>query len=207
MRIMTILFCAAAVLMAAWVAYGALAVSRVEEPPYQVLKSEQGIEIRLYEPYRVAEVRVAGGYEIASSQGFRLLARYIFGHNVRQQKMAMTKPVIQNPAAGNENRIGSSQGDHRVRFVMSPSLKLNDLPKPIDGQVTLIDVPAHRVAVRRFSGTFTEEKAYQQADALRKTLKSLSMPHDGALSISRYNPPGTPPFMMRHEVWIALPDR
>ena len=104
MRIMTILFCAAAVLMAAWVAYGALAVSRVEEPPYQVLKSEQGIEIRPYEPYRVAEVRVAG-YEIASSQGFRLLARYIFGHNVRQQKMAMTKPVIQNPAAGNENAL------------------------------------------------------------------------------------------------------
>ena len=119
----------------------------------------------------------------------------------------MTKPVIQNPETKHNGVRAPGARQHRVRFVMSPGLKITDLPKPLDGNVTLIDVPAHRVAVKRFSGTFTEDKAYQHAHALRKALKSRSMPHDGTLSISRYNPPGTPPFMMRHEVWISLPKK
>ena len=60
MRILTILFGITVVLTAAWVAYGAIAVSRVEEPPYQVLDTSEDIEIRLYDPYRVAEVTVSG---------------------------------------------------------------------------------------------------------------------------------------------------
>ena len=204
MRILTILFGITVVLTAAWVAYGALAVSRVEEPPYQVLDTSEDIEIRLYDPYRVAEVTclVTIRHRLV---GLRVLARDIFGHNVKQQKMAMTKPVIQNPETKHNGVRAPGARQHRVRFVMSPGLKITDLPKPLDGNVTLIDVPAHRVAVKRFSGTFTEDKAYQHAHALRKALKSRSMPHDGTLSISRYNPPGTPPFMMRHEVWISLP--
>ena len=158
-----ILFGITVVLTAAWVAYGALAVSRVEEPPYQVLDTSEDIEIRLYDPYRVAEVTVSGDYKAASSRGFRVLARYIFGHNVKQQKMAMTKPVIQNPETKHNGVRAPGARQHRVRFVMSPGLKITDLPKPLDGNVTLIDVPAHRVAVKRFSGTFTEDKAYQHA--------------------------------------------
>ena len=44
-------------------------VSRVEEPPY-LLDTSEDIEIRLYDPYRVAEVTVSGDYKAASSRGF-----------------------------------------------------------------------------------------------------------------------------------------
>ena len=68
-----------------------------EEPKYTVLEKEPPFEVRAYAPMIVAEVQVEGDLDGASSQGFRLIAAYIFGQNQVSEKIAMTAPVIQSP--------------------------------------------------------------------------------------------------------------
>lgn len=71
------------------------AVQAIKEPAYTVVKQYDTFEVRTYDPYVVAEVVVPGPEQEAGNQCFRLLAGYIFGGNVSQQKMAMTAPVTQ----------------------------------------------------------------------------------------------------------------
>ena len=57
----------------------ATAVMATEEPKYIVLEKSEPFELRAYAPRIVAEVKVNGDLDAASSQGFRLIAAYIFG--------------------------------------------------------------------------------------------------------------------------------
>ena len=67
------------------------------EPTYTLELHTDAYDIRRYAPYIVAEVIVSGSAESASSEGFRLLAAYIFGANGGSRKIAMTAPVTQTP--------------------------------------------------------------------------------------------------------------
>ena len=66
-------------LLVAWMAAGYLPVRYIETPPYQVIRSGKGYEIRQYESRILAEVRVSGAYRSAINNGFRKVAGYIFG--------------------------------------------------------------------------------------------------------------------------------
>ena len=70
----------------------------VEEPKFEVLAQETGFELRQYAPYMVAEVTVPGPAEDVGSQGFKLLAAYIFGGNQGRRSIAMTTPVTNTAA-------------------------------------------------------------------------------------------------------------
>jgi F0F1-type ATP synthase membrane subunit c/vacuolar-type H+-ATPase subunit K len=74
-------------------------MSDVQEPSYQLVDRQDNIEIRDYAPMIVAQVMVTGERQPAISQGFRLIADYIFGNNQPAQKVAMTAPVIQQAAS------------------------------------------------------------------------------------------------------------
>lgn len=83
----------------------------LERPSYRVIsKLEDGVEIRRYEPYLIAETIVDGvGFREPTRQGFQACAGYIFGKNQpaksswfsssgsreesAAEKMAMTAPV------------------------------------------------------------------------------------------------------------------
>ena len=56
-------------------------MSRVEQPTYKVLRSDGQIEIRAYDPVIAAEVSLHGERRAALSEGFQLIAAYIFGAN------------------------------------------------------------------------------------------------------------------------------
>ena len=66
-----------------------------EIPSYEVIKRVGDIEFRKYEPTLVAEVEVNGDRKEAAKEGFMTLARYIFGKNIAEKKVAMTSPVSQ----------------------------------------------------------------------------------------------------------------
>jgi hypothetical protein len=70
-------------------------VSNVEQPDYKVISSEGDIEVREYQPTLVAMVKVDGSREDTIKEGFRILADYIFGNNVKSTKVSMTAPVSQ----------------------------------------------------------------------------------------------------------------
>lgn len=78
---------------------GALAgniMSLVEQPDYKLVLSKGEIEIRDYAPMIAAEVEVSGERKLAISEGFKILADYIFGNNISNEKMAMTAPCYSN---------------------------------------------------------------------------------------------------------------
>ena len=52
-----------------------------EEPPHDSERLAEGLEIRRYRPRIAAETTVEASEEQARSEGFRRVARYIFGGN------------------------------------------------------------------------------------------------------------------------------
>ncbi len=183
-------------------------MSDVEQAKYTVVETHGDIEIRDYMPAIVAEVEVAGERESAISQGFRLIAGYIFGDNKSTQKVAMTAPVIQQPS----EKIAMTapviqQGDGtawKVRFVMPASYTLESLPKPNNPLVKLIAVDERRFVVIRFSGLAGEKSLKTHTASLEgfiaeKGLHALSSP-----CYAFYNPPWTLPFLRHNEVMMEI---
>lgn len=157
----------------------------------------------------VAETRVSGDWDEAGSAGFRRLASYIFGENRARSELAMTAPVSQSR---DERRIpmtapvGLAAGDDGwvVTFTMPRGESLETLPVPNDPRVVLREVPASRVAVVRFRGTWSEQRFEERAAALRDWSLAHGLELTGAPETNRYDPPWTPWLLRRNEIWWPL---
>jgi DNA gyrase inhibitor GyrI len=183
-------------------------MSQVEQPKYQVLDSHRGIEIREYAPMIVAEVEVRGERMKALNQGFRLIADYIFGNNLSSKKVAMTAPVTQE--AGERIAMTApvtqdGSGDTwKVRFVMPGEYTLATLPKPRNPEVRLIETPARRVVVIRFSGFNSDTNLRTHREQLLKYIADHRLSVAGPPTTAFYNPPWTLPFLRRNEIMVEL---
>lgn len=105
--------------------------SRVE-PAYTVLRSDGAIELRAYGPVIAAEVVLHGDRSAALSEGFRLIAAYIFGDNSPKMKIAMTAQVEQQGAqkiAMTAPVVQQADADTwTVRFIMPRGWTMETLP-------------------------------------------------------------------------------
>ncbi len=190
------------------------AVMATEEPKYAVLEKEPPFEVRAYAPMIVAEVQVEGDLDGASSQGFRLIAAYIFGQNQVSEKIAMTAPVtvvdqsVKNAKIAMTAPVGieSNAGKWIVSFVMPAEYTMETIPKPLNSQVQLRQIPAVKKAVISFSGFYSDQKVAEKTLELEQWMKSKNLQNAGTPNFARYNPPWTLPFMRRNEVMISLRD-
>ena len=188
------------------------AVMATEEPKYAVLEKESPFEIRSYAPMIIAEVQVEGDLDEASSQGFRLIAAYIFGQNQVSEKIAMTAPVtvedqsVKNAKIAMTAPVGieSKAGKWTVSFVMPAEYSMETIPKPINPQVQLRQIPALKKGVISFSGFYNSQKVAEKTLELEQWMKSRDLQGLGSPNFARYNPPWTLPFMRRNEVMITL---
>lgn len=197
------------VLMTLWIVAGLWPSWGIEEPRYDVISKNDIYEVREYHAYILAQTKVSGSYSDATSQGFRIIAGYIFGDNVSKQKISMTAPVVQAPSLEKIAMTApvvtqpTGSGEFKVAFIMPSQYTLASLPTPNDKRVELVEMPRRRIAVLRFSGYATSEKIAQQTEVLKQALDK-----DGLRAIrfesARYNPPWTPPFLMRNEIWAIL---
>lgn len=198
-----------------WVAAIVLSITggsamATEEPTYAVSLKEGNFEVRDYPALVAAEVSVEGDRSQASSEGFKLLAGYIFGGNVKKQSIAMTAPVVQ--AAAESEKIAMTApvlqsgqpGGWTVRFVMPSGYTLASLPTPNDVRVRLIPVPPARVAVVRFSGLAGEDDIATQTNLLNDFVTRSQFAQIGRPALARYNPPWTPWFMRRNEIMVTV---
>lgn len=175
----------------------------IEEPKYTVSMSDGAFEIRAYHSAIVAEVSVTGDQKSAVNRGFRLLAGYIFGGSTRHQSVAMTSPVAQQRSG---EKIAMTApvtqipaGDAwTIRFTMPAKYSLETLPKPNDPQVKLIEIPARRCAVVRFSGLASEASVAAKTAALMAFIKTHHLQTTGPAALAQYNPPWTLWFMRRN---------
>jgi len=184
------------------------AVSNVEQPKYTVIESHDMIEIRDYAPTIIAQAQMSGERKEAISEGFRVIADYIFGNNTSSQKVAMTAPVMQQQS----EKIAMTapvmqEGDGNswsVAFVMPAEYTMETLPKPNNDSVTLVKVPEKRFAAIRFTGWATDKSLQDRTDELKSYIKTHNLNAISAPAYAFYNPPWTLPFMRRNEVMIEI---
>ena len=185
-----------------------LVVSKVEQPKYVVVESEQSIEIRDYPAMIVAEANVTGARDKAIGEGFRIIAEYIFGNNLSSKKVAMTAPVTQQASEKIAMTAPVTQqggGDSwQVRFIMPANYTMETLPKPKNSAVQLKEVASKRFAVIRFSGLAGEESLKRQTALLTKFVSARKLTAVSAPTYAFYNPPWTLPFLRRNEVMIEV---
>lgn len=182
-----------------------------ERPSHTVVVKDGDREIRRYGSYIVAKTTVVGSFKEAQSKGFRILAGYIFGKNVSQQKIAMTAPVVQEPESEKISMTApvvlrpADTKSWTMTFSMPASYTLETLPKPIDERVVLEKTEERVVAVLTFSGLWNEEKIQEKGAELSAWLaKHQNFEIASAPMFAGYNPPWTLPFLRTNEVLIEL---
>lgn len=181
-----------------------------EEPAFTVIQRGDAFDVRAYAPTVVAETLVEGSWSDAGTEGFRRLAGYIFGGNHKRSKIAMTAPVGTQDAGDRLAKAGPDtlrpQGNAWVvTFTMPAGLTLATLPLPNDPRVTLRAVPARYVAVRNMPGWWSERNFEQDSAALLQAVRAAGLkPGPTSPQMARFNPPWTPFFLRRNEMWLEL---
>jgi SOUL heme-binding protein len=195
-------------LLLLWTLYSYFA-SRVEQAAYTVTSVHDGYEIREYSAHIEAQTIVQGSYDESLSAGFRIIAAYIFGANTANQKVAMTAPVVSAAAPEKIAMTAPVQAtglgdEYTISFVMPQTYTLDTLPVPTDTRITLVTIPAHRVAALRFSWYRSPERVAMYQKKLVSLLAQDGMTVTGVPSYAGYNAPGTAPWMIRNEVLVPV---
>ncbi len=136
-----------------------------EEPEFILIHKENNFEIREYPPRFIAQVNVSGDFDSASSEGFKALANYIFGNNTLDggsHKIAMTAPVLSQ----------RDNNDWLITFVMPKEYTFENLPKPNNSEVKILELPAEKYAVVIFSGLVRESSYNEKSQLLSKFVVS-----------------------------------
>ena len=156
----------------------------------------------------LAEVTLEGSRKESISAGFRLLADYIFGNNLVEERIAMTAPVQQERSQQIAMTAPVQQqevdGAWKVHFVMPSQYSLETLPKPRDKRVSLIQIPTKRYIVITFSGTSSDANINEHEQRLKAFIQANKLLTVGSPKYAFYNPPWTLPFLRRNEILIEL---
>jgi hypothetical protein len=187
-------------------------VQNVEQPTYESVELDGDFEIRDYPPLVVAEVRRSGDREQGLRDGFGPLARYIFARERGGEPIAMTAPVQQQAIAADEkiamtapvtqSQVGANEWI--VSFIMPSALRLEALPAPGNGAISLRELPARRVAAVRFSGRTDDALIAEQERRLRAWMAARALTPIGPPTYAYYNDPFTPGFLRRNEVLLPV---
>jgi hypothetical protein len=189
-----------------------------EQPRHSVVLSVGNAELRRYEPMLLAEVSVQGERNAAARDGFRLLARYIFGGNQRRESISMTAPVLQAPREAEGERIAmtapvmqapagiAAEGAQRwtVAFMLPSTYTLDTLPRPLDGRVQFRTAPGEHRAAVRFSGFSTASNLGEHREQLLAFVRERGWQMLGEPVVAFYDDPFTLPWNRRNEWWVAV---
>jgi hypothetical protein len=177
----------------------------IEEAEYRIIRSDGDLELREYAPSIVAETVVEGEFEKAGNRAFRPLFRYIDGHNLNQEEIAMTAPVSQERRSEKIAMTApvsqqSREAGWAVSFMMPATYIMKTIPQPLDPDIKIREIPAYRAAVVRYSGFWSEQKYLENLEELRRWMADEGLVASGNPVWARYNAPFTPWFMRRNEI-------
>jgi hypothetical protein len=152
---------------------------QTETHAYKVIKAYDQFEIRKYESALFSGVKLASkGYKESSGTGFRVLAGYIFGDNEKNQKIAMTTPVVME--------LGDTT---KMLFKVPDGYTIEQLPQPKNTKITFEKQEEKIMAAIRFDGWASDEKIKQYTAILTEALAKEKLEHSSTFSFLGYNPP------------------
>lgn len=183
-------------------------MSKVEKPKYIVNFTEEDIESRSYDSMIVAEVLIKNSREESISQGFRVLADYIFGNNVSAEKIPMTSPVIEQKSekipmtAPVKQQIKDNIWS--IQFIMPAQYSMDSLPKPNNNTVKIKLIPPAEYVVIKFNGKNENKNIQIHEDKLKEFIEKKDLEVKGKPIYAFYNPPWTIPILRRNEIMIEI---
>ena len=154
--------------------------SNIEMPKYTVLKTyEKNIELRQYPNMVVAKTSLKdNSFDQSGSDGFRSIAGYIFGGNEKEQKIAMTSPVVME--------LNDSA---TMYFVMPSQYKKDDLPNPSNKKVTIQEEVSKVLLVVRYGGYSSDERINSHIAVLKNIIQKHNLKTTGGFMYMGYNAP------------------
>lgn len=191
----------------------------LKEPKYTVISKGDGYEIREYEAYDAASTTMSSNIEepyklndlTGSGSAFNALASYLFGANEEERAMEMTTPVVTTSSGEMRFYLYRPDDSEDQEFPAPRPSEKDDVINTEKGAVKIINVPATRLAVSRFTGFVTDGEVARQKDALLGRLENdgveIDVPHGSVVPhvVLQYNPPYTIPIVRRNE--LAIPVR
>lgn len=196
-----------------WVVGSYTVIWSIEKPSYTVSEKKDGYEIRKYAPYIKAETVVTGTYDEATNKGFRIIADYIFGNNVRKESISMTSPVLESPEALQPEKIAmtapvlettSENATRTIAFILPSKYTLDTLPQPNNLAVTLTEVPDRTMAALSFTWYPIATRVAAKKELLKTYLLRDGNVIAGEIETARYNPPLSMPLTLRNEILIPI---
>ena len=183
------------------------------EPGYAVLQNDELFEVREYEELVVVETVVDAGFDDAGNIAFRRLFNYISGDNRTATEIAMTAPVMAVEDGGpNGEEIPmtapvtgqETPGGWRFAFILPSDYTLATAPIPDNPDVRLERVPARKVAVVTYTGSWNEASYSENLQRLERWMQDNRLEAGSLPRVAGYDPPWTVPFLRRNEVMIDI---
>lgn len=171
----------------------------IEKPAYQVLKQDGKYELRQYKEIHI--VTASMEKEDQRNQAFRKLAGYIGKKNEKEQKIAMTSPVLIDGAKVTEP---ASSTKPSMSFVVPQNVVDAGIPKPNDPSISLSKIDGGKFAVKAFKNSNSDKTRKEALDQLRVWIGEQKLEAIGKPSYAFYDPPWIPQMFRTNEVWIRV---
>lgn len=185
-----------------------------EEPPFTIVQKFAHYEIRQYGAVVVAETTVNAEFSQAGSSSFRILAQYIFGNNISKNGVSLStsRPQEGQSGSGESEKIQMTApvtqikraAGFLVQFTMPQQYTLESLPSPKDSRVQLRQIPARKVVVYKYSGSWAESRYQAKLAKFRELLLKDGVQTVGEPEFARFNSPFQLSFLRRNEIWLEL---
>tara|TARA_B100001564_G_scaffold354106_1_gene364114 strand:- start:205 stop:798 length:594 start_codon:yes stop_codon:yes gene_type:complete len=151
----------------------------IEQYKYEVVKTYDDFEIRLYESSLFTTVQLDTDiYENASKKGFSILGGYIFGNNEEGKQIPMTSPVSMTI----NNKIN-------MMFLVPKGLTKEILPKPLNSNIKFVEIPEKKYAAISFSGWASQSKIDYHQKKIIKLLEEKNIAYLDNYFFFGYNSP------------------
>lgn len=151
----------------------------IEMPDYRVIKKYENVEIRQYPSMVIAQTMLSKSTnQQQMNGGFRVIAGYIFGGNERNQKIAMTAPVVM--------KMGDTAS---MYFMMPKQYSTSELPKPNSNDVKILEEKSRVMAVIRYDGFSSDEKIKKYTNELAAIVVKYNLKTTGPYMYMGYNAP------------------
>jgi hypothetical protein len=159
--------------------YISRSTQQTEQHRYKVIKKFDKFEIRKYDPALFSSVKLnKKGYKESASEGFGILAGYIFGDNKTNEKIAMTSPVVME--------LGDTS---KMLFMVPKNYTLKNLPTPKNEKIVFEKQEEKIMAAIRFDGWADDEKIEKYKSILLDELDKEQLNYIPKFIFLGYNPP------------------
>lgn len=164
--------------------------ANTETPNYKVTKTDGAFELREYPNLKLAKTGMASDMD----GSFMRLFGYISGKNEREEKIAMTTPVL----------IDRSANAGSMSFIVPKAVEAKGAPQPKADAVKVETWKGGLFAAHRFDGSARGKNEAESVQKLRDWCIAQKLVTEGEPVFAYYDPPWTPGFLRRSEVMLRV---